>query len=284
MMRKRISRAHFGFFILCVTCIILSAPLARADGVTAKVQIVGPAGCGGTTSGSDPASVNLGTVTCSGTGGSFSNSASAAGSWVTGDVSASASASYTSGGVVPSSVGVVDLVSSGPVSLAPGMASGQVTFGVNGITAVATGSGAGTGANASAVIDLTFKDLTTGASMFTGACDSTPPPTPCLAVPSTLPPLILTVSNGDMIELDVHVIANAFLSALGTSSSSSLTIDPLFLDLPDGARYESGIAGFLGGPTTTAPEPSSVLLLMSGLTALLGAARSRKGRSRDTDS
>jgi hypothetical protein len=281
-MQRPQSRVLLGFSALYAACILLSAPLARADGVTATVKIVGPAGCGGTTSGSDPAAVNLGPVTCSGTVGNiFSNSASAAGSWVTGEVSVSATVSYTNGSAIPSASGVVDLTNTGTVSLAPGMTSVQAMFGVNGITASATGSGAGTGANASSVVDLTFTDLTTGASVFTGACVGTPPPTPCLAVPGALPPLTLTVSNGDTIQLSVHVIAEGFLCCSGTTASTSVTVDPLFLDLPAGATYDSGIADFLSGPAPTqAPEPSSVLLLLSGLAALVCAARFGRCQSR----
>jgi hypothetical protein len=284
-MQKPKSQALRGFSLLCAACIMLSAPLARADGTTATVKIVGPAGCGGTTSLSDPATVDLGTVICSGTVGNiFSNSASAAGSWVTGDVSASATVSYTNGSAVPSASGVVDLINTGTVSLAQGMTTAQAMFGVNGITATATGSGAGTGANASSVIDLTFTDLTTGASVFTGACTGTPPPTPCLAVPAALPPLTLTVSNGDTLQLKVHAISEAFLCCTGTTASTSLTIDPLFLDLPAGATYDSGIAGFLSGPAPTpAPEPGSLLLLLLGLTALGWAARFGRCRSRDPE-
>jgi hypothetical protein len=94
----------------------------------------------------------------------------------------------------------------------------------------------------------------------------------------------LTVSNGDSIEIAVHVIANAFLCCGGTSASSSLTVDPLFLKLPEGAAFDSGITGFLNGsgPTPT-PEPSSLLLLLSGLAALVWVARSGRGRSIDPE-
>jgi hypothetical protein len=67
------------------------------------------------------------------------------------------------------------------------------------------------------------------------------------------------------IEMDVHVIANAFLCCVGTSSSSSLTIDPLFLNLPDGATYDSGIAGFGGA---AGPGKSKALLMEAVLQAM----------------
>jgi PEP-CTERM motif len=284
-MRNRKFWALHGFSALCVTCILLGAPWARADNVTATVQMIGLNGCGVTTTLTDPATASVGPLTCNGTTLQvFSDTGSASGSWVTGTASISISASQGPRGLVLTPQAVVDLNSTGAVSLAPGMNTAQVTFGANSITAAANGSGPGTGAQASAVLDMTLTDLTTGASAFTGACIGTPPPTPCLAVPSTLPPLTLTVSNNDMLQLSVHMIAQANVCCDNTSASASVAIDPLFLDLPAGVTYDSGIPGFLTGtaPVPT-PEPSSSLLLLLGLAALGGAARAAIGSLRDPE-
>jgi hypothetical protein len=187
---------------------------------------------------------------------------------------------FGSGDVVPSSTGLATLIDFGVITLPAGMASGQITFGVNGVTASATGSGPGTGANSSAVIDLIANDVTTNTNLLGGGCVSSPAPSPCAGIPGGLPPLTLTVNSGDTIELAAHVAAQALLCCGGTSGSASITVDPLFLTLPAGATFDSGIPGFLSGqPPVSAPEPGSLLFLMSGLPALIWAARRRAGVS-----
>lgn len=284
-MRKRKSWALPVFSVLSVACAMLCAPLARADAVTASVHLVGLNGCGVTTTVTDPVTASVGPLTCNGDAlHMFTDSGSASGSWVTGTLAVSVSGSQVAGPTLEPTA-TVDLLSSGPVTLAPGMTSAQVTFGMNGITGAVSGSAPGTGGQASSVLDIFFTDLTSGASALTGACVeiNTMNPSQCAPVPPALSPLTLTVSNGDIIQLKVHALSESILCCDGTFANTSFTVDPLFLDLPAGATYDSGIPGFLSGSPTTTPEPGSVLLLFSGLAALVSAARFGKGRSKNRE-
>jgi hypothetical protein len=53
-----------------------------------------------------------------------------------------------------------------------------------------------------------------------------------------------------------------------------VSLDPLYLMLPDGVTFDSGIDGFLGVVTTPpVPEPDTVGLFGAGLAALALARR-----------
>jgi len=86
-----------------------------------------------------------------------------------------------------------------------------------------------------------------------------------------------TVYNGELITLSANfgVSANATLGGgvLSASAESNLS-DPLFLSLPAGAQFVSSVPGFLSG-STTVPEPSSALLLGSGLLLSMVLLRKR---------
>jgi hypothetical protein len=79
----------------------------------------------------------------------------------------------------------------------------------------------------------------------------------------------LTVNDGDTLQLSVSIEAIAAANArfAGEGGNAGIMVDPLFLTLPPGATFDSGITGFLSGAPSV-PEPSSALLVVAGLVAL----------------
>jgi len=240
------------------------------------------------------AAASIGPITCATelqAGGSFSSLVSASGSWITGDFAASATAAANpAAGTVPASPSVTGMAAFsvvGTVSLPNGMTSASITFGATGLSGTADdnigdpghfssgdivtlemagiGSGGSVGSSIACLLNNAFDSACPGGGLGLGFG------------PGALAPITLTVFDGESLELNVTVVATAFASALTapTGTSASVTIDPLYLTLPDGVTFDSGIAGFLSGPaTTTVAEPGSLLLVL----VALGMVALRVGR------
>jgi hypothetical protein len=162
-------------------------------------------------------------------------------------------------------------------------------FGATGVSGTATGGGVAGYSSSFNSIELEMIDG--GSSSTSLAClsfdllgvgDSCPLPYGGSGLGlGALAPVSLTVNNGDTLELDVTVEATAYVNAQTTTQTANgaIAVDPLYLTLPDGVTFDSGITGFLSGPPagppSSVPEPASFVLLGTGFIAL-GLVRRRK--------
>jgi hypothetical protein len=95
--------------------------------------------------------------------------------------------------------------------------------------------------------------------------------------PGALAPITLLVHDGDTLQLNVFIESSANVSSFIAPmlANAGMTVDPLYLMLPDGVTFDSGIAGFLSVVPAPVSEPSSLALFVSGVGALI-AVRRRK--------
>lgn len=296
--------APLGLSALCLLCLVLSAPLARASSFSAVVAgPTGSTGMGCTTqvanggSGSSSASVaSPPCLTFDFFGGALSTVASASGSWITGDFSASAQATADPATGHGASIGAFGTVGccgflttgsfsefsvSGLFTLPPGMTSATVTLGVTGLSGTVGGLGLATGYSAGDMIALQMMaggsaSATSVACMtldtFSSFCPGSGTGLVGSFGPGALAPVQLTVNNGELLQLTVSVEAEGFANASTSSeeANASIFVDPLYLDL-GGGTFDSGITGFLSGPgpSSSVPEPGTNALILTGLALLL---------------
>ena len=284
----------------CVSCLLLSAPLAHAGTFSVLVS-AGPTVFGCST-GSDEAggsgfsSAVVGPSSCAFTppaGGSISSTASASGSWLTGDLSVAAvgaaNPNMFGGSNSISSFATATLTVEGRVTLPSGMDSGPITLGVTGLSGLvnagpaaplggatsgdivtlsmsAGGSGGTSGMSAACLMLNLFSDLCPNGGFGFGFG------------PGALAPVTLLVHDGDTVQLTVFLEAVATADAVAgpEGAAASGSIDPIYLTLPDGATFDSGIDGFLSVvPTPAVPEPATFVLFAMGVGALAAVRRRR---------
>jgi hypothetical protein len=289
-------KASLSLSALCVICLVLGSPLARANTFSAAAS-AGPTeiGCGfGFTGdgGSGFTSANTGPVSCAYLnpffGGTISSTASASGSWLTGDFAASAVAAANPVGNSIDAIGEDVFYDAGLITLPSGMVSASITFGVTGLSGSASAGPAAPSGGASSGNIIILGMSAGGSSGTSGTSEA------CLNAnlyvtgcpggfglgfgPGSLAPITLTVFNGDYLQLNLSVESTAFANSYVApeGASANIVVDPLYLDLPAGATFDSGITGFLSGAPPSVPEPSSVLLFGTGLLGLAGMALRKK--------
>ena len=278
---------------ICGTaCLLLGTSPAHAA-FFSTVASAGPVGftCTGADvfGGNGISSANVGPSQCASQGAfgaTISSTASASGSWVTGDLSASTEAAGDPGsmgnGASISSTASVTLVDEGLVSLRPGIDSRTITFGATGLTGLVGGGPAAPIGGFSSGNIISLEIDAGGASATSVAClmdnlYSSVCPNGGFGFgfgPGALAPVSILVHDGDTLRLNVILQSAANVEAYiaPTGASASVTVDPLYLMLPDGVTFESGIDGFLS-VVPVVPEPSPPALLGVGLVALALARR-----------
>jgi hypothetical protein len=243
-------------------------------------------------------SADTGLVTCTDVtplGGVLNTSASASGSWITGDFATSAQASANGNGNIKAE-GTDTFVIAGYITVPSGMTSASVTLGLTGLSGTATGL-AGSNNPDAAWNEITLKMIVGGSGgtsatsiacmNFVSYISACPGGGFGLGFgPGALAPITLPVSGYEYLSIEIDLQSGAYSNAIanGTTTgsnfgSSGMTVDPLYLTLPARATYDSGVAGLLSGAAPVAtgtPEPASFLVIGAGL-LVVGILRRRAG-------
>ena len=299
MWTRATGRVVSSLSVLCVNCLVLGAQLARAGTFSATAS-AGPTDleCAyniDSFGGSGFVSAMTGPISCAylePNGGTISSTTSASGSWVAGEFATSAVAAANPGNDAGNSIsatGSDTFTVDGVITLPSGMASAPITFGLTGLSGDAAAGPASPigGATSGDKIEL---DVSAGGSTGTSgtsvACLTqglyiSGCPGGGFGLGLTLAPITLTVNDGDDLQLTVSVQSTAFANAYVApeSASADIVVDALYLTLPAGTTFDSGITGFL------VPEPGTSLCDAAagfglGLVAAAGRRRALRRRSR----
>ena len=289
-------KALLGPSALCVICLVLIAPMASAQSFSATAS-AGPVGIecfkAYAVGGSGFTSANTGTVSCADEtpyGGTASSTASASGDWVSGGFSTSAVAAANPGsGGTGSSIdatGADTFTDNGVITLAHGITSAGITFGVTGLSgAVFAGPAAPSGGASAANIAMLEMIAGGGTPVTSEVClNENAYVTGCPGGGfgsgfGTPPSVTMTVTNGESLQLELTAESTGFANAYVApeSASAGITVDPLYLDLPADVTFDSGITGFLSGPPPApVPVPGTLALLATGLLGLAWTVKRKR--------